>query len=95
MNRPKAERSHPGVCPSRGPVWDRPLRRGRTVIALRRARPPGRAAPAACNARRGGTPGRPLFRIVENHKNHLKFIFTLKRVKNQYPILDYAIINYG
>ena len=37
MNRPKAERSHPGVCPRRrssernpltgGPVWDRPLRR--------------------------------------------------------------------
>ncbi len=61
VNRPKAERSHPGVCPSRGPVWDRPLRRGRTVIALRRARPPGRAAPAACNARRGGTPGPPAF----------------------------------
>ena len=43
------------------PIWDRPLRRGRTVIALRRARPPGRAAPAACNARRGGTPGPPAF----------------------------------
>ena len=37
VNRPKAERSHPGVCPRRrssernpltgGPVWDRPLRR--------------------------------------------------------------------
>ena len=25
VNRPKAERSHPGVCPSRGAVWDRPL----------------------------------------------------------------------
>ena len=26
VNRPKAERSHPGVCLSRRPVWDRPLR---------------------------------------------------------------------
>ena len=32
VNRPKAERSHPGVCPSRGPVWDRPLRKERTAI---------------------------------------------------------------
>ena len=31
VNRPKAERSHPGVCPSRGPVWDRPLRKDRYV----------------------------------------------------------------
>ena len=26
MNRPKAERSHPGVCPSPGPASVRPLR---------------------------------------------------------------------
>ena len=33
VNRPKAERSHPGVCPSRGPASVRPLRKERTAFA--------------------------------------------------------------
>ena len=52
VNRPKAERSHPGVCPRRrssernpltgGPVWDRPLRRSPDrLLHFRRAAPCG------------------------------------------------------
>ena len=43
VNRPKAERSHPGVCPSRGPASVQPLRkqRGRNQIR-RRGGPCGR-----------------------------------------------------
>ena len=44
VNRPKAERSHPGVCPSRGPASVRPLRKKRTRLFI---------------CRRGGCPHPP------------------------------------
>ena len=36
VNRPKAERSHPGVCPSRGPASVQPLRKQRGRDQIRR-----------------------------------------------------------
>ena len=63
VNRPKAERSHPGVCPSRGPVWDRPLREKCSRLPVRRrggyqppaSLPPLRGkVPSTCEADEGG-----------------------------------------
>ena len=62
MNRPKAERSHPGVCPSRGPASVRPLRKERTasVFAVGAGpRPARQDFKYALVKRRGDPCGRP------------------------------------
>ena len=60
VNRPKAERSHPGVCLSRRPVWDRPLRSRRDGFSTSRRggcpHPPARVQTRGC---RGDPCGRP------------------------------------
>ena len=62
VNRPKAERSHPGVCPSRGPASVRPLRKERTasVFAVGAGpRPARQDFKYALVKRRGDPRGRP------------------------------------
>ena len=62
VNRPKAERSHPGVCLSRRPVWDRPLRSRRDDFSASRRggcpHPPARVQTSGCRGDPYGLPYR-------------------------------------
>ena len=73
VNRPKAERSHPGVCLSRRPVWDRPLRSRRDDFSA---------------SRRGGRPHPPArFQINLPHKAVGAALAAARRIGRNSPFL--------